>query len=314
MFFDNSKEEIKEEDLIPRKDFENLQNLAKTQQEYLNNIYIFYKLNPNSFLQSIRSLSYEFMKFFDNVCKKHDLEYWIDYGTLLGATRHEDFVPWDDDLDVSMMRKDYMKLTEVFQSEIDSAGLLNVSCAYKIDKRDKKSKRWFQINYHHPDLSGKIIGIDVFPCDFIKGEVAGDFEEKYYESRAKYYKRRDKSDDMGKIIDQLYSELNLTLNQDENFVAGVESVHGNVNMFSFEILKTSDFFPLQNVKFGETVLPAPKDANSRLSSVYGKRYMRIPKKIRDHGRLTRYREIENIEDIFNTASEEIKKANEKMGV
>lgn len=55
---------------------------------------------------------------FDAICRKHKIEYILNGGTLLGAMRHDGFIPWDDDLDVGMMRKDYNKFLKIARSEL----------------------------------------------------------------------------------------------------------------------------------------------------------------------------------------------------
>ena len=54
----------------------------------------------------------------DRICQRHDILYWLSSGTLIGAMRHDGFIPWDDDLDIEMMRDDYLRLMEVLPGEL----------------------------------------------------------------------------------------------------------------------------------------------------------------------------------------------------
>ena len=53
----------------------------------------------------------EILKKIDEYCNKLDIKYWLMYGTLIGAVRHDGFIPWDDDLDIAMFQDDYMKFS-----------------------------------------------------------------------------------------------------------------------------------------------------------------------------------------------------------
>src|SRR5699024_2273587 len=59
------------------------------------------------------------LKEFDRICRKHNIAYYLHAGTLLGAVRHGGFIPWDDDIDLSMFRNDYNKLKSIMEKEID---------------------------------------------------------------------------------------------------------------------------------------------------------------------------------------------------
>ena len=64
-------------------------------------------------LEQARLVELYILDVFDEICKKNGLRYWINYGTLLGACRHGGFIPWDDDIDVSMPLSDYRRFLKI---------------------------------------------------------------------------------------------------------------------------------------------------------------------------------------------------------
>lgn len=54
---------------------------------------------------------------FDTLCKENDIKYWINFGTLIGAIRHQGFIPWDDDTDLGIMRDDLEKLCDIVRND-----------------------------------------------------------------------------------------------------------------------------------------------------------------------------------------------------
>lgn len=108
---------------------------------------------------------------FDRVCKKYKLKYILDFGTLLGAIRHKGYIPWDDDVDVSMLREDYDKLMEIGPSEFKYPYFLQNQCTEKkFDGATTKLRRsdttcllTQNIKYHASYNQG--IYIDIFVYD-----------------------------------------------------------------------------------------------------------------------------------------------------
>ena len=85
----------------------------------MNNEELRARFNPEgSMLRRQQMRMLEILLEVDKICKKHDIKYWLSSGTLIGAMRHDGFIPWDDDLDIEMMRSDYLRLMEVLPSEL----------------------------------------------------------------------------------------------------------------------------------------------------------------------------------------------------
>lgn len=102
------------------------------------------------------------------ICDKHGLVYWIDFGTLLGAVRHKAFIPWDDDIDVSMPMEDYKKFLVVAEEELPRDIFLQTP---KTDKEYKQCyaklrdcySTFLEHHEHEEAQYHKGIYIDIFP-------------------------------------------------------------------------------------------------------------------------------------------------------
>ncbi|MBP3372737.1 MAG: LicD family protein [Clostridia bacterium] len=72
-------------------------------------------------VRDIQNKMLEILLYFDDFCRKHNLKYALAGGSALGAVRHQGFIPWDDDVDVLMLREDYEKLQGLWEQYADTA-------------------------------------------------------------------------------------------------------------------------------------------------------------------------------------------------
>lgn len=111
------------------------------------------------------------MKDIDKICQEHNLKYFLHAGTLLGAFNHKGFIPWDDDVDISLLRTDYEKLIQIIKEEyFDKYFLQN----YRTDESYKNNRSVIRVlgtkvYYNHEDKNSLYseIGIDIVPLDAV---------------------------------------------------------------------------------------------------------------------------------------------------
>jgi lipopolysaccharide cholinephosphotransferase len=125
-------------------------------------------VNKRISLAEIKKIELDLLKNVVKVCKENNLRYFLAGGTLLGAIRHQGFIPWDDDIDVLMPRKDYMQLINIFKREnkknmkMFSANTNNDYYYTFLKVVDTRTKMF--INERLP-LKDFGVCIDIFPMD-----------------------------------------------------------------------------------------------------------------------------------------------------
>ena len=108
----------------------------------------------------------------DRVCRKYDIQWFADCGTLLGTVRHGGYVPWDDDLDICMLRDDYQKFHKYAVPELpeDFTVLTYENEEYwqmitRVTNRDKISYKTEDLEKYHQ--YPYVAGVDIFVLDYV---------------------------------------------------------------------------------------------------------------------------------------------------
>ena len=109
------------------------------------------------------------MKDIDRICREHGLKYYLHAGTLLGALNHKGFIPWDDDVDISMLRQDYEKFLYIIQKQYSDSYFVHNYITDETYKNNRTVLRVLgtKVFHYHDDEENmhNEIGLDIVPLD-----------------------------------------------------------------------------------------------------------------------------------------------------
>lgn len=244
------------------------------QQEAIDSVYFYlntYLLDTRTIpptadenLRIMQLCDVALLKILDRIFKKHQMTYWLDFGTLLGAHRHKGFIPWDDDLDISMPREDYDKLLDALNEELDKS-------VFDIVKHNGS----IGVGYMHLKTG---IWCDIFPVDTYKTTENFETAVPILKNKiAKYVKFYQKNKNFP--YNEMQQKRQRIINDEktekcyEIIYHSREFPHNHPNAFYLK----EDIYPIANIEFEGFKFAAPANLHTYLKNIYGKNYMSLPK-------------------------------------
>lgn len=236
----------------------------------------------------------------DRICKMHDIDYWLDAGTLLGAVRHKGFIPWDDDIDICMIRSDFNKFLKMCQKDLNTNKFflqtvhtdpdyyyINIPCKLRINNTHiiesfEKKYKCYNPKSHHG------LYVDIFPYDFysnssLKRKCQRIYSNLYKLKKLAYCKNLTPMKYvLSRVLSPLLSKKHL------NFFTNYISTKMNSNLnntllgagietpFQRAYFNESEIFPLSSVEFEGHTFSAPHKSHKYLKKMFGCDYMELP--------------------------------------
>lgn len=255
------------------------------------------KLTPD-ILEKLQLTQIEILEEIVRICEKYHLRYFMIYGTLIGAIRHQGFIPWDDDLDIGMPRDDYEKFMQVAKSELSEK--------YYLQNTDTESEYWLTFAkirknntvFEEPSVAGmsdkihKGIFVDIFPFDYVKKNSGVFVHLQFILSKAiietMYYKAgvySTKASLNYKTLDSVLNMLSMRmLSKLQSKIASAQNRKkskyladlNSSRKYLAAIYPISYFLPVQDGDFAGKKFKIPNDYDTYLKMVYGD-YMKLPK-------------------------------------
>lgn len=236
----------------------------------------------------------EILKEVKAICIKHNIKYWLIAGTLLGCVRSGGFIPWDDDLDIAMLREDYDKFSKIAPKELPKEYF------YQTKKTDKYFPHNFakirrngtllvETTEKYPEKYHQGIFVDVFPFDYYPSEKTGNliaWGQNIRNTRKKY-----KRGSLKRLLCIIYTHIflypliiytklvkkNLEKKDVNKLYKNTKIIGPALNTREIVICNLNDIFPLKtNLSFEGEFFPIPNNYKHYLSRIFGDNYLILP--------------------------------------
>ena len=242
-------------------------------------------------LKDIKTIELDIFSKFIDVCNNLDLKYYLLEGTLLGAVRHQGFIPWDDDIDVGMLRADYEKLIAEGQKFLPEGYFLQsietekgFLCSFA--KIRNSNTTFVEKSIRHSKINHGVY-IDIFPLDYYpdneREQKAFDRKNKIYTRRlaAEYYyeDRNIKRTMLSAVMKIIYPSITRVMQKRQELYRSVPPSNMIANYCSpwrkREIVPKDWYGEGTMLTFEGIQALAPKEYDKWLTQVYGD-YMQLP--------------------------------------
>lgn len=253
----------------------------------------------------------ELLEIITDICQKHHLEYFACGGTLLGAVRHQGFIPWDDDIDIGLKRPDYNKLVQILPDElphgISLAGMYAsanepnnfLTCDQSVVVTNASQWRLDEFYQKFHGFPYRTIGIDIYPYDYIPRDCELANLQKYLVQKINILLREWNNLSISGQLDRRISEIeelcNVSLTRDDSLMRQLARLSDSLCslyteaesdeianyptwiLYETSHIKKGCYDTIINVPFETTTIGIIKDYHEMLTADFGKDYM-IPKK------------------------------------